>query len=683
MTRPTYTSLRAILLALPLMSGACGGGGAAVGGKAFSQDTLNDEANGKAQQNVVDRLKAQPPGASPDAVVAVTGTGEITGMDLSSGKTWTYKHVLESRPQLAGPLVIGQGGGEVFAVDALSGTQKWVTKAKGKLIGAGSDGKWTALTMKVSEGSAFYILNAEGSIKTDKITEMPLTDPAVVGGMVLVPWKALYVTAFEASSGDQIATFVTDTETTHVLPIGGAVFAGQGRLVRFDEGILKAKQGGSTLAVPPKELPNVSRRDLYVPPDHGDKVTSDAIDYTVLAGRPNPSGPAGFVGDRVYGGYYRLMMGWSAKDGKLAWVHTGKDDVVAAAAAKDGVVVVDKAGNVKLLGGAGGTLVKTMSLGKPVMSADVFVDNLSVGGGAASKDLTDQLKEAVTLKADELATAQAYLLEQAAAIPDEDATGVLLEVADSERTAGGLRDTARAAIALRTNGAKAMIALLARHANFLKDTRTPPVGPMAKALATMKEKSASQPLIDQLLDPALPNKDLLQTAEGVAALSSADQVPHLKRFISMYRGSATGNITLGDSISVIAGAILRLDGDKGKEWLASTAKDPLTDTDVRTSINKALDAAAPKKKDEPKDEPKVEDKPKKKKVVDEGPEPPGYKKKKEQEEKDKAEKDKKKKGAEEKKEEKKDDAPPPEGDKKKKDDKKKDEKKEEKKEEKK
>ena len=49
MTRPMYTSLRAILLGLPLIAAACsGGGGAAVGGKAFSQDTLNDEANGKA-----------------------------------------------------------------------------------------------------------------------------------------------------------------------------------------------------------------------------------------------------------------------------------------------------------------------------------------------------------------------------------------------------------------------------------------------------------------------------------------------------------------------------------------------------------------------------------------------------------------------------------------------------------
>jgi hypothetical protein len=189
----------------------------------------------------------------------------------------------------------------------------------------------------------------------------------------------------------------------------------------------------------------------------------------------------------------------------------------------------------------------------------------------------------------------------------------------------------------------------------------------------MKEKSASQPLIDQLLDPALPNKDLLMTAEGVAALASPEQIPQLKKFIQIYRGSASGNITLTDSIGALALAILKLDPDKGKEWIAATSKDNLTDIDVKTALNKALDTVAPKKKDEPKDEPKVDDKPKKKKIVDEGPEPAGYKKKKKEAE-DKAKK-------EEKKEEKKDDAAT-DGEKKddkKKDEKKKDDKKEEKK----
>jgi outer membrane protein assembly factor BamB len=632
-----------------------------VGGKPFSQETLNDDANKKGQEKVLARLAQKPPALGADAVVAVTGTAELTGVDLTSGKTWSYKHPLDRRPEIAGTYVIGQGGGEIFALDAKSGAEKFKTnKPKGKLIGAGSDGSIVAITTKTSEGSALYVLGADGSVKFDKTTDMPIADPGVAAGIVFVPWKNLYVTAFEADSGAQLATFITDTETTRVRAIGGALFAGQGRLVRMDADLLKAKQGGSQLAMPPKDLPNVTRRDIYVGVEHEDRLQSDAIDSTALAGRPLAKGPAGWEGGKLYGAYYPFVMGLDEKTAKLAWVHSGKDDFVAMEAAKDGVVAVDKAGNVKLLSGANGALVKTFNLGKPVLSADVFADSLTIGTGTAPA-LPQQIKEATTLGDNRLSTAQVWFLDQAAQVPDEETTQVLLEVADAERAAPPIKEAARKAIAARTNGAAAMIALLGRHADFLKGTRTPPVGPMAKALAAMKEKKAAGPLLAQLLDPALPGIDLLDTAEGVGALADKEHVPQLQRFINMYRGSSSGNMKLSDALAAIAGAILRIDGDKGREWLTATVKDPLTDADVRSTLQKVLDATAPKKKEEPKaEEPKPEDdkgKKKKKKAEDDGPEPPGYKKQKEKEKldaekkaKEKAEKEAKKKKPEEKKE---------------------------------
>jgi hypothetical protein len=520
------------------------------------------------------------------------------------------------------------------------------------MIGAGSDGTVIAITTKTAEGSSLYVLGADGSVRFDKTTEMPIADPGVAAGIVFVPWKNLYVTAFEADSGAQLATFITDTETTRVRAIGGALFAGQGRLVRFDADLLKAKQGGSALAIPPKDLPNVTRRDVYVGVEHEDRIQSDAIDSTALAGRPNAKGAAGWEGGKLYGAYYPFVMGLDEKTAKLAWVHTGKDDFVAMEAAKDGVVAVDKAGNVKLLSGANGGVVKTFSIGKPVLSADVFADTLSIGSGTAAP-LPQQIRDAVTVGDARLATAQVWLLDQAAQVPDEETTQVLLEVADNERAAPPIKEAARKAISTRTNGANAMITMLARHADFLKGTRTPPVGPMAKALAAMKEKKAAGPLLAQLLDPALPGVDLLDTAEGVAALAEKEHVPQLQRFINMYRGSASGNLKLSDALGAIAGAIIRVDGDKGREWVTATIKDPLTDADVRSTIQKVLDATAPKKTEEPKsEEPPADDKAKKKKKKsdDDGPEPPGYKKKKEQEKldaekkaKEKADKDAKKK----------------------------------------
>lgn len=644
---------------LAFVLAACGGaseGLVVVSGKAFSQETLNDESNATGQKKVLEQLAKKPPTAGTDAVVAVTGTAELTGADLSSGKTWSYKHPLDVRPEIAGTVVVGQGGGEVFALDAKSGAELWKSqKLKGKIIGVGSDGTFTAITTKTPEGSALYVVGKDGSVKFDKSTEMQLARPGVASGMVFVPWKNLYVTAFDANTGAQVATFITDTETTHVVAMGGALFAGQGRLVRFDQDLLKAKQGGSALAMPPKDLPNVTRRDLLVGPEHNEKTTSDAMDSTALTAYPNASGPAGFSGGHLYGAYYPFVMAFDEKSAKLAWVHTGKDDVIAAGAAKDGVVVVDKAGNVTLLSGKNGAVTKTISLGKPAMSADVFADTLSVGSGSAPA-LAEQIKVATTTKDDRLATAQVYLLEQAAAVPDEETTGVLLEVADSERAVPAIKDAARKAIAMRTNGAAAMIKMLERHADFLKGTRTPPVGPMAKALAAMGEKKAAAPLMAQLLDPALPQSDLQDTAEGIAALADKEQLGDLKKFVNMYRGSSSGNMKLGDAVGAIAAAIIRIEGEPGKNWVAATAKDALTDADVRSTLNKVVDAATPKKKAEAKpEEPKSEEPKKKKKGEDEGPEPPGYKKKKaaekaeaEKKAKEKEEKAaKKKKGAEE------------------------------------
>ena len=58
---------------LALVLAACGGASGdlvVVSGKAFSQETLNDEGNAAGQKKVLDRLAKQPPSAGADAVVA-------------------------------------------------------------------------------------------------------------------------------------------------------------------------------------------------------------------------------------------------------------------------------------------------------------------------------------------------------------------------------------------------------------------------------------------------------------------------------------------------------------------------------------------------------------------------------------------------------------------------------------
>ncbi len=633
MIRPIGLSLVLAGLCASLVCVAgCGGGGAGgagVSGQAFSLEAANDPRNDKAQEAVLASLAKAPPGAVPDVAIAVTGTQELMGIDLATGKTWSFTHAIDTRPRLAGPIVVGQGAGEVFALDAKTGAAKWSTKkVRGKLVGAGADGDVAALTTKAEDGSHLYVIGAGGSVVGERVTDVELAAPGVAGGTVVVPWKAQFVTAFDARSGDQLAIFSIRNETTRILPIGGELYAGQGRLLRLDAALPKAQP--ADLIGPPKDLPSVVRRELYVAPQQMDPIKATAIDKTFLAGRPTAGG-ATFEQGKLYGAYYRLLFGLDATSAKPAWVVTNKADFIAAAATRDGVVTIDESGNVLLVAASNGAVTKTLSFGKPAMAADVEVDGFTVGKGDAPQ-LTQQIGEAVSLRSADLATAQLFLTQALASIEDEDATLVLLDLADDPRAAPVLRDEARAQLATRKNGAAKMMKRLQRHASFLYDTSAPPVGPIATALALQGKSEAVPLLLSHLLDPATPTKDLVPTALAIATLAQPSDVPMMKRFIEMYRGSAQGSPAISDAIGALANGLLRLGDAKDTAWVGEVATDATSDGDVRTTLGKLLEdrkAAEAKAGDKPKGEakPKDEAKKAKKKAADDddGPVPPGYK----------------------------------------------------------
>jgi outer membrane protein assembly factor BamB len=615
--------------------GCSGGGGAsgvgAVSGNAFTLEAVNDPKNDKAQEAVLAKLTGNPPAQVPDVAIAVTGTQELSGIDLASGKTWTFSHAFDARPRLAGPMVVGQGGGETFALDAKTGAPKWKTpKVKGKLVGVGADADFAAITSKADDGWHLYVVGSKGDVVGDRKTDVELASPGVAAGIVFVPWKAQFVTAFDARSGDQLATFSLKNETTRVLPIGGALYAGQGRLFRMDANLPKAQP--SDLVSPPQATPSVFRRELYVGPAQLDPVKATAIDQTLLVGRPTSSGAPGFEQSRIYGAYYRLLMGLDAASAKLAWVVSSKDDFIAAAATKDGVVTVDEGGNVQFVSASNGAVTKTLSFGKAVMSAEVEVDALAVGAGEAPS-LTKQIGEALSLRSADLATAQVFLAQALTGLDAEDATLVLLDVADDPRAAPVVRDEARTQLATRKNGAAAMTKRLERHASFLLDTSAPPVGPIATSLALQGKKDAVPLLLSHLLDPATASRDLAPTATAIVALASAADLPGMKRFITMYRGSAQGTPALSDAIGILATGVTKLGTDKDRAWVKEISEDATTDVDVRTTLAKVLeDQKAAEEKAKPKTEEKAstEEKPKgkgkaKKEEEDEGPVPPGYK----------------------------------------------------------
>src|SRR6185312_2546036 len=112
-----------------------------------------------------------------DVAVAVAGNGDkMIGQPLGGGAKWTFAHPLDTRPLIAGSVVVGSGGGELFALDATTGRRMWARPTGGlRLHGAGDDGHVTVVTMTsgTGAGSTMLALLRDGSvqrqIETDKV----------------------------------------------------------------------------------------------------------------------------------------------------------------------------------------------------------------------------------------------------------------------------------------------------------------------------------------------------------------------------------------------------------------------------------------------------------------------------------------------------------------------------------
>ena len=105
----------------PVALGACGGGQTPL--NLFTTDWTDD--SGRSIERVQTKLAGAHPRPGVDVVVAVAGNADkLIGQPLGAGGgKWTFAHPLDTRPILAGTVVIGSGGGELFALDARAGKQ--------------------------------------------------------------------------------------------------------------------------------------------------------------------------------------------------------------------------------------------------------------------------------------------------------------------------------------------------------------------------------------------------------------------------------------------------------------------------------------------------------------------------------------------------------------------------------
>lgn len=586
------TILGAVILGAVLAQG-CGGDAAAP--KTFSTDWVDDQ--GKSIEAVQARLRGARPAASTDLVVSVAGKDKIIGTPLGGGAQWTATHALDVRPIIAGSVVIVSGGNEVAALDAASGKKLWA-RPTGNLpvLGAGDDGNLTAISLARGSGSTLLIVGRDGSVKRQMETDKSIGDPAVVAGVVFVPWANQYVSAIDAATGDELGRVVVRDKVSRALSIGGNLFFGEMAYVRFDEKIGQASRGqANRVAIPSRELPGTPR--LLVPGTEKLPPTANARDRDRLFGRPSDGTPLGIDSGRFYASYYRLVFGFESQKGRLAWVHTHAEDYIGGEAILGGVLLCDEEGKIVVLDAQTGQVSLEKSIGEPIKSCVVQADTFRAPKSTKPPvSLGQQITEAVTLKQATLATAQRLLLRELATLEDESATKTLIDIATDARSVPVLVADARAALAARRNGASYMLAALGKHYDYLHDVLvSPPVGPIADALAAMKDTQAAPLIAAHLLDPQITDDDVKRAAAALALIGTDKELPVIKQFFAMYRGTAPT-----DEVAVAAAsaaeAMLRIDPKGSRPIVEAAFKDAAT-VPVTKARLEALLAASPDKKE--------------------------------------------------------------------------------------
>ena len=192
--KPSFLALAASL-ALAGPAAACAGGDP-LRPRIFSTDWLDDQ--GKSIAAVQARLKGAPAGGTADLVVAVAGekNDKLIGAPLSAaaaGRSSTRSSASDDRRQRRPRL--GRRRGLRGRRDA-TGKRLWARPTGGAR--AARRGR----RRHAHRGHALarhrfgdLVVGRDGAVKREIETDKQLGDPAVVGGVVLVPWANQYVSA--------------------------------------------------------------------------------------------------------------------------------------------------------------------------------------------------------------------------------------------------------------------------------------------------------------------------------------------------------------------------------------------------------------------------------------------------------------------------------------------------------
>ncbi len=581
-----------VCLGLALALIGCGGGGSAFG------DTFPDN-HGEHLTLVLNRLEAQRARATSvrrESAIAITvsaAPSRLSAFDLTAGTSlWESGVELRSVPQLAGRSVITHEGSEIVVRDLRTGrVTSRIADRSLNLVGGSGEGADAAFTLSTGGGvGAFSVVQGlhDGAPTISAQMSQAFGAPAVTAGMVFVPWGHQNMSVLDLSTGAEIARLRSaDGVIASALAHDGNVFFGQSGVALLSQEIATGTSPTFASLTQPMPANPQLLRDAYQPPQG----PNSAQNRVRLAYRPVvEAGQAGFEGETVYLVFYRLIFALT-EDGALAsWVASIPRDAVGAQVVDGGLVVIDEAGGAHLLSSDDGREVWSAQLGSGIVYASVAAEGLT--GGEPRGDampLRDQLLTAAQNTDGRLVPLRELAVRLLAAMPEPDVTANVIAVCDDRAVTASVRAAACEALGTRTLGNDHVIAALERHAAFLRDVRSPPVGALARASVAMGERRAIPLLVGHLRDPETAAADIAPLAESLASFGDESAAAPLADFIRFYHAeSADSGLEPGLTAALLAYRTLA--GPTSRELLEEIAADAIALESVRNAARAQLTA---------------------------------------------------------------------------------------------
>lgn len=541
--------------------------------------------------DVLAKIDEPPARQDAPAMVGVTEDGHLFLWSFEGGLQWRLDVEATSAPLLAGPIVVTQEGDRVVARTVENGAELFVVdEDEARLVGADSAGGLSVVAVQFEDRNGsergMVVAARGGKIVWETELSRSVGTPAVVDGHVVVPWGTLHISLLDAANGTEAQRVdLRDSVAGHALVDRGHVYVGQHGLLKVDRSLEAGTRKNATYYSPvARPLPGQPglMRDAYEPvhpPSHaGHRVR---LDFRAAMEKE----AFGLQDGLLYMHFYSFVFALDAERDAVRWLYQGSDDVVGTRVVPGGMYLVDTAGQVAFVNALGHVTWRVDAGVRPVVAvlrppttppaAKADAEGEAADADFKARPLQQQLRDAARLDDARLAGGRAFAVEHLSRFDGEEITEYLLSLCDDPGAPDMVRAPACRGLGERREGKGPVLAALGRRASHRDRVPPPPVGPLARASASMGLKKAGPLLIAHVTDPHTPTRELAPALDALAALRHRPAAGPIEGFVRMHHAEPR-NAHLAQALKAGLGALVALKGKAAGSLLDEVAADGLS-----------------------------------------------------------------------------------------------------------